>query len=236
MWSLFMVLIFTACEKHEYETAFSVPMNLNPSAEYRVLCLGNSITYHAPNINIGWASDWGMAASTAENDYCHQLERLIHNHCSHSTVTGKNISVWEKDPGIDFESLIGQDVIDKNIIIIRLGENVTNIDSFQSRLRDLINYCRHQTPNIIITGCFWYRNNVDKALKQVAIENNLNYIPLVDIYFENGFNALNTQEPLCKDTSGNSYLLTNAFVKRHPGDYGMYLIAKKLHEILFPSQ
>ena len=43
----------------------------------KVLCLGNSITRHEYAPSIEWFSAWGMAASKEENDYCHQLERML---------------------------------------------------------------------------------------------------------------------------------------------------------------
>ena len=46
-------------------------------ASLKVLCLGNSITRHEYKADIEWFSEWGMAASKEENDYCHQLQKLL---------------------------------------------------------------------------------------------------------------------------------------------------------------
>ncbi|MEI6540199.1 MAG: hypothetical protein WCO86_11845, partial [Planctomycetota bacterium] len=39
----------------------------------RILVLGNSLTLHGPKAEIGWAGNWGMAASAQDKDYVHLL-------------------------------------------------------------------------------------------------------------------------------------------------------------------
>ena len=46
-------------------------------AAFRVLFVGNSITRHGPKPDIGWPWDWGMAASSIENDYVHLFMRML---------------------------------------------------------------------------------------------------------------------------------------------------------------
>ena len=41
----------------------------------RVLFVGNSITLHSPRPQIGWTSNWGMAASARDKDYVHLLQK-----------------------------------------------------------------------------------------------------------------------------------------------------------------
>ena len=65
-------------------------------ASYNVLCLGNSITRHEYAESVEWYSDWGMAASKPENDYCHVLESLLNGKYPGSTVTPLNIAAWER--------------------------------------------------------------------------------------------------------------------------------------------
>ena len=43
----------------------------------KILFIGNSITKHGPKPEIGWENDCGMAASSLENDYVHQLMSKI---------------------------------------------------------------------------------------------------------------------------------------------------------------
>ena len=73
--------------------------------EHHILCLGNSITCMGPNDEVGWKGHWGMAASKKENDYVHLLEARLKSHNPRSTVSFKNILVWELNPLLDVDSL-----------------------------------------------------------------------------------------------------------------------------------
>ena len=43
----------------------------------KILFLGNSITQHGPSKAIGWAGDWGMAASAQEKDFVHLVTKSL---------------------------------------------------------------------------------------------------------------------------------------------------------------
>ena len=79
------------------------PATEEPRTSYKVLCLGNSITRHEYSESVEWYSDWGMAASKPENDYCHVLESLLNEKHPGSTVTPLNIAAWERSLSDDIE-------------------------------------------------------------------------------------------------------------------------------------
>ena len=56
------------------ENVFLYP---NEKAKIKILFMGNSITKHAKKPEIGWNNDCGMAASSVENDYVHQIVKKI---------------------------------------------------------------------------------------------------------------------------------------------------------------
>ena len=60
-----------------------------------VLFLGNSITRHAPAPDIGWDYDWGMAASSEENDYVHVAVKLLEEKFGKINYCIINCGEWE---------------------------------------------------------------------------------------------------------------------------------------------
>ena len=196
----------------------------------RVLCLGNSITRHAEKHDIEWFSDWGMAASKEENDYCHQLQSMLRQYNDSSTVTPLNIAYWEQNLTCDIDSLIGAQCMNKDLIIIRLGENVHNKELFAMKILDLVNACRKYTPDIIITGCFWADADKEKALMNAADRNGLKYVPLAWISEQQGV------YPKIGDTLYSTlnkpYKVKQDFIITHPNDKGMKIIARQIFEAI----
>ena len=61
----------------------------------KVLILGNSIVAHDPEPDIGWAGNWGMAASISDSDFVHVLTRKIQAANRYVVVKSWNIAVFE---------------------------------------------------------------------------------------------------------------------------------------------
>lgn len=186
---------------------------------HHVLCIGNSITIHPPYKPVGWPYNHGMAASAPENDYCHVLERLLKEHNNQSIVTPINIAVWEEDFTLDLDVLLREACEGKDIIVIRLGENVKDEEGFRNALNQLIAYSHKYTEKIVLTGQFWPSETKEMAVIKCANKYHLMYVPIDWIW------KLYRDECTPKGVS-------SPFVLEHPNDYGMNLIAKAIYHAL----
>lgn len=196
------------------------------SLPHNVLCLGNSITLHTPLDEVNWYSSHGMAASKPDSDYCHRLEHMLKKYNSMSTVTPVNIASWERDFSINLDSLLKEHCENKDIIVIRIGENVTeNVNDFSEALSKLILYCKQYTDKIILTGQYW-----ESSIKELAIINNANrynltYVPLSWIWSLYRTECSPREGDILYDTKGEPYSVKGDFINTHPNDKGMELIA-----------
>lgn len=196
----------------------------------RVLCLGNSITHHDYAASVEWYGNWGMAASKAENDYCHQLQSMLSQYHPGTVVTPLNIAYWERNLDCNIDSLISSYASNKDIIVIRLGENVSDKEAFKDALLRLVRYCKARAPRVVITGCYWEDADKEATIKSVALAESIAYIPLNYIDKEDG------SRPKIGDTlysiNGNAYKVTKDFIISHPGDMGMLKIAQAIYAVL----
>ena len=137
---------------------------------HQVLCIGNSITRHSPYDAVNWYSDHGMAASKPEKDYCHVLQSLMRNDNPQTTVSTCTIANWERDFSLNLDALVGPFIKGKDIVVIRLGENVPveNEPLFSSALEKLIEYCMQYTEHIVLTGQYWPSERKEKAVRDNA--------------------------------------------------------------------
>lgn len=182
-----------------------------------VLILGNSITHHVPDQSLGWNGNWGMAASSADNDFESKLTQKL-QHEYDAKVTAKNIAVWENDFKYDMNQFSDISNQQYDILIIRLGENV-NVKSpgfleYEKELNALINRYKSQNTKVIITGTVWSSQEKDNIQEKVAKQNGYAYIPLLE------FQA----DP--KNYATGKF--ANEQVAAHPSDYGMENIAELL--------
>lgn len=202
------------------------------SAQYNVLCIGNSITLHHPYEKINWHSCQGMTASSPENDYCHRLERKLQKLNKNSTVEGINISKWEGNLSINKDSLLKDVCLGKNMIIIRLGENVRDMGNFKEALSELIVYCKQYTDKIIITGQYWTNEKKESIIVSNARIHNIKYVPLDWIYELYREECSPKEGDIIKDISGNDYKIEGDFLLTHPNDLGMEMIANTIYNAL----
>jgi len=202
-----LIIIFSSCKKNR------------PAPAYRVVVLGNSITYSPANPSIGWNGNWGMAASALDSDYVHIFTRRLKSGNAASELMSKNIAAFESE--FDTYNIAAnlQTYRDfkPDLLILRIGENVTRkADSvlFEQKYVELLNYFRSANPDIKIlaVGSVWpEREMSDKVLKR-----NSDYVSLAPIHAELSFFAFG--------------LFTDPGVQSHPSNKGMRYISDRIWE------
>ena len=199
---------------------------LNLKRPLKVVCLGNSITRHGYLPDVEWYSDWGMAASKPENDYCHVLERDLQAYNKHTSVHPLNIYAFEKNPTCDINSLIGKTCAEADIIILRICENVSDTDAFEQNISRLIEYCTNITPHVIVSGAFWPHEKKERILVSAAERHALEFVPLSWITYQS--DVYPKKGDILYDIDGKQYPITKEFIITHPNDKGMRSIATAL--------
>jgi hypothetical protein len=172
--------VLFGCGKNEAK----VPVKTNQA--YKVLILGNSITHSPPNQSINWNGNWGMAASVADSDYVHLLTAQFKALNSSSTVASKNIAAFENNfDTYDFSQLQSLRDAKPDIIILRIGENVTRVaDSvlFEKRYVDLLSYLKVNNANakLLAAGSVWsQRDMANRIMSKHSIYISLNALESV---------------------------------------------------------
>ena len=188
-----------------------------------VLFLGNSITRHEEKPEIGWANDWGMAASKRENDYVHVTVRLLEEKFGKVNYCIANCGEWElnyyKDELLqDWEEARN---FRADIVVVRLGENIYNAkDKLQEyplapHYEKLVEYfCSNPNAKVIVTGLFWKCPPIEDVIEKVVSEKEYAYAPLNDLSDEPENMAIGK--------------FWHEGVAMHPGDLGMQRIAERI--------
>ena len=199
---------------------------LNLKRPLKVVCLGNSLTHHGYLPDVEWYSDWGMAASKPENDYCHVLERELQAYNKRTRVHPQNIYPFERNPYCDIDSLIGKTCAEADIIILRIAENVNDIDAFKKNFPRLVEYCLGITPHVIVSGAFWPHEKKERILVSAAERHALEFVPLSWITYQS--DVYPKKGDILYDIDGKQYPITKEFIITHPNDKGMRAIATAL--------
>lgn len=187
----------------------------------KVLILGNSITYSAPQEDIGWYGAWGMAASSEKTDFVHVLREYLEKDGRYDPVSivSHNINGWERTFRMDslrFADIYTQDY---DVVILRLGENVDqdalSFENYESALTGLIDGVKGRAK-VIITGTVWQSHQAKDAIQEkVAGAHRYTYVSFDDMKTEDSYFAYG--------------LYVHPGVAAHPSDRGMARIAGELY-------
>jgi len=200
--------------------------NLTKRQYKNVAHFGNSICKH-PIISGVWWGDWGMAATTRENDYVHKFLSFMKEKNKNATSDAFNIAAWETNYATFNKSTMDPYLVGKDLVVVRLGENVTYYTDFQNQYKILIQYIQSKAPNadIILGGQFWTNAQKETAMKNVATELGL---PFVSVNHLDSATYKQTVGGIVYGDDGNTHTITDSGVAIHPNDLGMQKIAEAL--------
>ncbi len=197
-------------------------MIVRQNGNIRILFLGNSITRHMPKPEIGWVHDWGMAASSLENDYVHVMLKELTQKYGSVDYCICSLSKWEREYWNNdiLEEYKAAKEFDADVVIVRIAENVWGVRDKLEEIplapywENMIHFFSPQHAKILVTDDFWSWKTIDDPIHEVAKRNGYKLIKLGDIGAKDENKALG-----CFKHEG---------VAIHPNDKGMYEIAMRI--------
>lgn len=193
---------------------------INDKKAKKVLFVGNSITLHEKAPQIGWNYNWGMAASTEQNDYVHIVLAYLQSKFGNVNYCICNVGKWElnyTDENViyEFENV---KKFKPDLIIVRFGENVKSErfdkNVFANKFEKFINYLKCDNSKLLVTNLFWQNELIDDSIFDVCKKNNYAFVSLTDLGYDDTNKALG-----CFAHNG---------VCLHPNDKGMKNIADRI--------
>lgn len=196
----------------------------------KILFIGNSITLHGPKPDIGWTNNFGMAASAADNDYVHLVQKSV------AELVGKTSTAMVVN-GADFErQYTTVDVKSKfapcfafkaDLAIVALGENVPTPGNeetkatFKRQFVLLLSELKKSgNPEVFVRSSFWADATKDDIMKSACAETGCTFVDIHTL----GANEANYARSERK--------FEHSGVAAHPGDKGMKAIADALLEAI----
>lgn len=193
------------------------------NADIKLLFLGNSITRHGKAENLGWCGDWGMAASSKENDYVHKLISKFCRKGVKVSVCIANLSDWERTRNMDllFTKYLSALRFNADYVIVRLGENAC-LDKYLSEFElcygELTDLFSRNGAKIVLTDLFWEYEPFDNFVAELAKARGYAFAEIHDLGNDDAMKATGK--------------FSHGGVAVHPGDKGMAEIAERIFRVL----
>ncbi|MFN7160105.1 MAG: glycoside hydrolase family 99-like domain-containing protein [Candidatus Gracilibacteria bacterium] len=209
----------------------------------RVLFLGNSLTFHPPLADanwdgLSWDGNWGMAASTEDKDYVHQVQKIVSEggHPIIPLIPGKDLP---SGGGViyGYLNILQQDAIKKvrpDVIVIQLAENRESpadaskeLEAYEKNYRALLTFLSAEIKVPILMVGSWAESTLaqgprNQIMTPLASEFGADFIDITSV----------VNNPLSHPSSNEHNWMPG--VLWHPGDVGMRGIAEKISEKLLP--
>ena len=194
------------------------------NGDYKVLILGNHITYQKAAPWNEFKEGKGLGASKPEKDYTHQLFELLKKDHHSIEMTLMDIRNWETTFYYSklYSELAKLKDYQPNLVIIRLGEVIGDCSlkdhPYEKFILKLCQLFDLNKTRIVITSTFTGREEIDLAHKKVAEQLGERYVDLTDLRFEYSYTS-------------KERFLNNEF-KIIPNDLGMSKIAERIYQAI----
>ena len=193
----------------------------------RILFLGNSITLHPPKPEIGWTSDWGMAASALEKDFVNILLRRFAEAADGAALEARieNIATFEREYAtFDVATGLAASItFSADTVILAIGENVPELatDQDQARFRSAVaalldHVARAGAKTINVRGTFWTDPVKDATMQQACADAGGTFVDISRLGNDETNYGRSERE------------FAHDGVAAHPGDTGMASIAEAI--------
>ncbi|MCU6502117.1 SGNH/GDSL hydrolase family protein [Rugamonas sp. A1-17] len=190
----------------------------------KIAFIGNSLTLHAPSVEIGWHLHHGMAASATGRDYAHRLMRQLRIEPQQAYI--RNFYPFESDASVaggHLRSLHGVLLQQPAVLVIQLGDNVSTqaqLDDFAHNLQLLVYAATRFSPNVLCVSTWWQMPATDSVIEQVCQLHNAQYVYIGDLF----------DSPHNIDRIYPTY--AHSGVEAHPKDWGMEQISERLYRAI----
>jgi hypothetical protein len=186
-----------------------------PPNAYRVLFIGDSLTYHGQTPNL-WNYDSGMAASSPSKDFVHLVAQHIQDKIGTRPVEILINNGGNGKIGSMLTYLTSHPDLKPSLVILQGGENDPFDVSFQDTYRSLLTFYKASNTPYIVLGDWWSNTKSDFDRQQV-VAHGYAWIDLT---------ILNKNPAMSGD--GGPYHVDG--VAKHPNDQGMKAIADAIDD------
>jgi len=180
----------------------------------KVMIIGNSIMKHGKAPQLGWNTDWGMAATAEGKDYAHLLYGKICGALKQAKAPELKLARISDEKAMKgWDALKGNDA---DVIVIQVSDNYRgkpNAEEFQNNYAQMIRDLRGDRDPVIVCLTNWGGGKINEMIRAAAKENKALSVDLAPL-------AANPQ-----NKAGSEGHFTHGGVNWHPGDRGMAAIA-----------
>jgi lysophospholipase L1-like esterase len=184
-----------------------------PANAFRVLYIGDSLTYHTRIANV-WAYVSGMAATTPANDFVHLTATYMQQRIAKRPVEILLDNGGNGKIGTMLEFLKVHPVATPSLVVMQGGENDAFDDTYKQTYEALLDFYRAEKVPVIVLGDWYTDGKRDYDCAQAAARS----YACVDL------RAIQK----VPDNTGNAGPYNNKGVASHPNDAGMKAIAAEI--------